>query len=477
MEIEVLTGSRNTGDRRFTVFDSDAAPADQRMLERLGEGAGGAGLAAPPVVLPDFCHKAKSEMPSSIAVATTGEIRPALTDAALNCGMALMTLDVERPPASAVTDFYRQVAARFPSPPDWRRELTSGEVLRAAAEGADFAAERYGLSDDDLDRIEERGRLDIDAYGGARRAARELPWLVVQLSRLRFGGIGPSTHFLELQEVEDVLDPAAAAELGVRAGQVTVQFHNGGGVLTGQLGALYAKRRSASRMLRAEMSVQRPLTHLLTPRSGLRQRLAAYFTEGCPAVPVDGDDGRRILLATRLAMNYGFAYRMATYAELRRMAGSAFGATARLVVDSPHNSIYEEEVAGTRAFVHRHNACRAYPAALMTKHPAFARTGQPLLLPGTNRTSSYLCVPEEGAHRSLYTACHGTGSVISAFERSGRSGPDPLGRATARYRYGGTAPAEVPHLDDRGVDEALGILTGNGLVRPVARMRPFAVLT
>src|SRR5882724_61099 len=248
MEIEVLTGSRNTGDRRFTVFDSDAAPADQRMLERLGEGAGGAGLAAPPVVLPDFCHKAKSEMPSSIAVATTGEIRPALTDAALNCGMALMTLDVERPPASAVTDFYRQVAARFPSPPDWRRELTSGEVLRAAAEGADFAAERYGLSDDDLDRIEERGRLDIDAYGGARRAARELPWLVVQLSRLRFGGIGPSTHFLELQEVEDVLDPAAAAELGVRAGQVTVQFHNGGGVLTGQLGALYAKRRSASRM-------------------------------------------------------------------------------------------------------------------------------------------------------------------------------------------------------------------------------------
>ena len=60
-------------------------------------------------------------------------------------------------------------------------------------------------------------------------------------------------------------------------------------------------------------------------------------------------------------MNYGFAYRMATYAELRRMARSSFGATARLVVDSPHNSIYEETVDGTHAFVHRHNACRAYP--------------------------------------------------------------------------------------------------------------------
>ncbi|HEX6449145.1 MAG TPA: RtcB family protein [Trebonia sp.] len=476
MEIDILSKA-DLGGGDFTVFDSTAAPADRSLIGRLGEGTDGAGLAAPPVVLPDFCHKAKSEMPSSIAVATTGEIRPALTDAALNCGMALLTLDVRRPSDSAVADFYRQVAERFPSPPNWRRELTSAEVLRAATEGADFAADRYGLSGDELDHIEERGRLDIEPFGGARRAKKELPWLVVQMSRLRFGGIGPSTHFLEMQEVEEILDPAAAGRLGLHKGQVTVQFHNGGGVLTGQLGELYARRKSASRMLRAEMSVQKPLSHVVTTRPGLQRRLAAYFTRGCPAVPVDGDDGRRVLLATRLAMNYGFAYRMATFAELRRIAGSAFGATARLVVDSPHNSIYEEEVGGQPAFVHRHNACRAYPAAMIADHPAFGMTGQPLLLPGTNRTSSYLCVPAQDAHRSLYTACHGSGSIISAFERSGRSGPDPLGRTTARYRYDGSAPAQVPQLDDRGVNEALGILTGHGLVRPVARMRPFAVLT
>jgi hypothetical protein len=176
-------------------------------------------------------------------------------------------------------------------------------------------------------------------------------------------------------------------------------------------------------------------------------------------------------------MNYGFAYRLATYAALRAMAQSALGATTQLVVDSPHNSVYEEEVRGAPAFVHRHNACRAYPAELMAGHPAFAETGQPLLLPGTNRTSSYLCVPAAGAHRSLYTACHGSGSIISEFERSGRSGSDPHGRTTARYRYNGAAPADVPHLDDRGVNEALGILTGHALVRPVARMRPFAVLS
>jgi RNA-splicing ligase RtcB len=149
----------------------------------------------------------------------------------------------------------------------------------------------------------------------------------------------------------------------------------------------------------------------------------------------------------------------------------------RLVVDSPHNSVYEEEVDGRMAFVHRHNACRAYPAEMMAGHPAFAETGQPILLPGTNRTSSYLCVPASGADRSLYSACHGSGSIIKSFVESGRSGPDPLGRSTMKYRYDDGMPAEVPHLDDLGVAEALGILVGNGIVRPVARMRPFAVLT
>jgi RNA-splicing ligase RtcB len=335
------------------------------------------------------------------------------------------------------------------------------------------------LSEAELDRVEERGRLDIEALGGARQAKKDLPWLVVQMSRLRFASIGPSTHFLELQEVEEILDPEAAGHLGIHPGQVTLQFHNGGGVLTGQLGALYARRKSASRMLRAEMSVQKPLSHLVTARSRaqIADRFSVYFAEGCPSIPITGEDGRRALLATRLSMNYGFAYRMATYAALRAFARSSLGATTRLVVDSPHNSVYEEEVHGEPAFVHRHNACRAYPAELMAGHPAFAETGQPLLLPGTNRTSSYLCVPAQGARRSLYSACHGSGSIISAFERSGRSGPDPRGRVTSRYRYDAASPTEVPHLDDRGVDEALGILSGHDLVRPVARMRPFAVLT
>jgi tRNA-splicing ligase RtcB len=202
-----------------------------------------------------------------------------------------------------------------------------------------------------------------------------------------------------------------------------------------------------------------------------------YFGGGCPPVDRDGEEGRRLMLANAFQMNYGFAFRIATYATLRRLADQTFGATgSRLVVDSPHNSIYEEEVEGERAIVHRHNSCRALPASKVDGHPAFGGIGQALLLPGLHRTSSYLCVAAEGAQASLYSACHGAGSMISDFERRGVSGFDPRGRSTLTFGYDDHAPTEDRHLDDLGVNEALGILTGNEIVKPVARMRPFAVL-
>ena len=106
----------------------------------------------------------------------------------------------------------------------------------------------------------------------------------------------------------------------------------------------------------------------------------------------------------------------------------------------------------------------------------FGVTGQPVLLPGTNRTSSYLCVANEGAHATLNSTSHGTGTIVSSFERSGASRPDHLGRSTLRFNYRSSGSEVLLHLDDRGVNAGLAILVGNDIVRPVARMRPIAGL-
>jgi tRNA-splicing ligase RtcB len=471
---------RDPGLRDPRVFATDDTPPDEAALAKLAHGTADADLAAPPVVLPDFHHKAKMEMPSSIAVATRATIRPTLTSASVNCGMALVALEAPTPDRAAITRFYREVRERYPFPRSRRFELSAGDVVRCAAEGGGYAVERFGVDPEDLDRVERGGRLDLAPYGDAAALRRRLPWTVVQLSRMRFGSIGPSNHFVELQVVEEVIDEPVATKLGVRPGQLTLQYHGGGGVLTGELGALFGRRKHMPRPLAVQMAVQKPAYHLATARSvaDLKRRMALYFSGGCPPVPWAGSEGDRLLLANAAAMNYGFAYRLASYASLRAIAARTLGATGgRLVVDSPHNSIYEEEVDGAPALVHRHNSCRAYPASRMAGHPVFAATGQPVLLPGTNRTSSYLCVGSEGAASSLYTACHGAGTIIDSFARRGLSGRDPRRRTTLRYRYTDGEPDEVAQLDDRGINEALGILARHDLVRPVARLRPLAVLT
>jgi len=463
---------------RVRVFDSADAPAHPLALAKLEEGVADADLAAPAVVLPDFHHKGDKEMPSSIAVATEGTINPTYTSASLNCGMALVALDLERPGAAAICDFYDRVRERYPYPPGYRPNLSSEDVVRCAAEGSRFAVERWDVDPAELDRVEGEGHLDVERYGGKERLRRELPWSVLQLSRIRFGTIGKSNHFIELQEVEDVFDAEAAELLGLRAWQVTLQFHGGGGSLPGELGLLFGRRKRYPWPVRAQMAIQKPLYHMGRARSmeELRLRRSLYFAPGCPPVERDGPEGERLMLANAMAMNYGFAFRLSTYASLRQFAMKSFGAASRLVVDSPHNTIYEEELDGKTAIVHRHNAARAYPAWRLPDHPVFGQIGQALLLPGTNRTSSYVCTAGNQAQRSLYSACHGAGATIKDHVTSGRSGPDPHGRATLRFDYSGNGPMAIPQLDDRGVDEALNILTAEEIVHPVARLRPFAVL-
>jgi tRNA-splicing ligase RtcB (3'-phosphate/5'-hydroxy nucleic acid ligase) len=331
-----------------------------------------------------------------------------------------------------------------------------------------------------VSRVELGGRVELAHLGGADRVRRELPWSVRQLGRIRFGTIGPSNHFVELQEVAEVFDPDAAAALGLALGQVTVQYHGGGGSLPGELGLLFGRRKRRPRAVGMQMAVQKPLYHFGRARSitELRRRRALFFSDAPPPVDRSTAEGEQLALANAMAMNYGFAFRLSTYAGLRLLLHSCLGARAvRLLVDTSHNSIYEEDVNGEPAIVHRHNACRIFPASELAGHPAFATTGQPLLLPGTGRTSSYVCIPGDHPERSLNSVCHGAGSVVEEFARRAMPTRPRAGGSTLRFTYRTDSPARVPHLDDDGIDAVVELLRRRGIVRPIARLRPFAGLT
>src|SRR6478752_6670700 len=108
-----------------TVFEDDTLLAANRdALSVVQSRVGSADLAAPPVVLPDFHHKSKMELPSSVTVATQGTIRPDLTGSSVNCGMALVALECEAPTDRAIDTFMRAVREHYPYPTKGRRDLT-----------------------------------------------------------------------------------------------------------------------------------------------------------------------------------------------------------------------------------------------------------------------------------------------------------------------------------------------------------------
>ena len=154
------------------VFDNAEMPASESALADLRATVGGADLAAPPVVLPDFHHKSNMELPSSVAVATRNSIRPTLTSASVNCGMALIALDSEPPGRAGIEEFYRRVRERYPYPPPRRPELSARDVLRCAIEGGAFAVDRFGAEESILERVEESGDHRPRPLGRRGPAAR-----------------------------------------------------------------------------------------------------------------------------------------------------------------------------------------------------------------------------------------------------------------------------------------------------------------
>src|SRR6266852_4205518 len=124
MDVTLIARAKQEPGPEPRVFDSKEMPAAEQALDDLrGTVGDGADLAAPPVVLPDFHHKSNMELPSSVAVATRGSIRPTLTSASVNCGMALIALNSDRPGRAGLEEFYRRVRERYPYPPRRRPEL------------------------------------------------------------------------------------------------------------------------------------------------------------------------------------------------------------------------------------------------------------------------------------------------------------------------------------------------------------------
>jgi tRNA-splicing ligase RtcB len=330
------------------------------------------------------------------------------------------------------------------------------ELARILTGGAAYAVQRGHGCERDLERCEDRGVLagaDPDAVS-ERALLRGLH---------QVGSLGSGNHFLEVQVVDQVLDTTAAAAFGLHVGQVCVMIHSGSRGLGHQVCSDHVRHMEAA-----------------MARFGIRvpdRQLAC--------VPVDSPEGESYLAAMAAAANYGRANRQllaqAARASFARVAGTD---RLDLLYDVSHNlaTLETHRVGGRDRLlcVHRKGATRARPPGHPDLPPALVAAGQPVLVPGSMGTASYVLVGDAGGD-AFHSCCHGAGRAMS------RTAARKATSAMALRRELATAGVEVRAGSDRGlteeapqsykdVDAVVATVERAGLARRVARLVPVGVV-
>jgi tRNA-splicing ligase RtcB len=200
--------------------------------------------------------------------------------------------------------------------------------------------------------------------------------------------------------------------------------------------------------------------------------------------PADSPEGRRYLGAMAAAANFAWANRQTIVHHVRTEWRLAFpGDELRTLYDVSHNiaKAEEHEVGGARrsVLVHRKGATRAFGPGRPEVPAAYREVGQPVALPGTMGTASYLLRgTDEAMARTFGSACHGAGRRMSR----GQARREVKGEELARsLRAKGI---EVRCFSPRGLAEeaplaykdVVRVVEQAGIARKVARLRPIAVV-
>ena len=321
--------------------------------------------------------------------------------------------------------------------------------------GARYAVEHGHGVPRDLERCEDFGTLE-----GA--APEQVSTRAVERGLHQVGSLGSGNHFLEVQAVDRICDPDTAAAFGLHTGQVCVMIHCGSRGLGHQVCS----------------------DHVRTMDQALHRYRISVPDRQLAGTPVDSPPGRAYLGAMAAAANYGRANRQLLSESARRAFATAAGVGLELVYDISHNmakiETHQVDGATRRLCVHRKGATRALPPGDPSLPDDLAGAGQPVLIPGTMGTASYLLVGLPG-NDAFHSACHGAGRVWSRHHAlrmvRGERLRDELeaqGIAVRPSSWRGLAE-EAPEAY-KDVDAVVAATEGAGLARLVARLVPLGVV-
>jgi tRNA-splicing ligase RtcB len=302
----------------------------------------------------------------------------------------------------------------------------------------------YGEKED-VENCEEEGRMEqadaslVSDY--AKNRGRD------QLETL-----GSGNHFCELQKVEEVFDKEIAKSFGLFKDQIVIMVHCGSRGLGHQIATDYIK-----------------IIMQAMPKYGIKlpdRELAC--------VPFNSSEGQRYFKAMCAGANYSWSNKHMITHYIRKACKNILGKKVKLqlLYDVAHNiaKIEEHEIDGKKMklIVHRKGATRAFP-------------NQPVLIPGTMGTASYVLVGTEKSKEAFFSTCHGAGRAMSRHqakrETSGREVLQQLTKKGIIVKSGSfSGIAEEAPLAYKNVDEVVEVVHQAGLAKKIVLLKPLAVI-
>ncbi|CAI8773421.1 RtcB family protein [Methylocaldum szegediense] len=336
--------------------------------------------------------------------------------------------------------------------------LSPTEMDEMLTGGAEWAVKQGYGRPEDLERIEERGRM-----AGARPEA--VSSHAKERQRAEMGTLGSGNHYLEIQEVSEIYDPAIAAAFGLAQGDVVVTIHCGSRGLGHQIGTDFLKRMQGAA---AQYGIALPDRELA-------------------CAPIESPVGQEYLGAMRAAINCALANRqIITHLTRKVFAEILPEARLDLLYDVSHNTCKVEEhlVQGRKklVYVHRKGATRAFGPGHPDLPMVFRETGQPVLIGGSMGTASYILAGTADSETlSFASACHGAGRAMSRHQAvrtwSGREVVDQLAARGIIVRspsWRGVAEEAPGAYKD--VHDVVIAADRAGLARLVAQVKPIVCI-
>ena len=392
-----------------------------------------------------------------------GVISPGGIGYDINCGVRLLKSELKYSDVkSHLEELSKQLYKEIPSGVGQGGNLKLGLKIidRVLKQGAAWAVENGYGDHADLEYIESHGRLEAADPAAVSESAKKR-------GHDQLGTIGSGNHFVEVDRIDEIYHEEAAQAFGLQKDQLVILIHTGSRGLGHQV---------ATDHIRIMMNKMHEYGIKLPDRE-------------LACVPFNSEEGQEYYKAMCAAANYAWCNREVITWEIRNAWQNVFGVNGghiHLLYDVAHNiaKIEEHMIDGRRqkVIVHRKGATRAFGPGFEELPSSMRNIGQPVLIPGSMGTHSYVLVGTQGSMDATFgSTCHGAGRAMS--RKAAKKQVDApsllkelkeIGIHIQAGSYAGVAEeAPVAYKD---VSLVVETVDRAGIAKKVARLKPVAVI-